>query len=40
MRVLAPPNSSNAGSHPIDITVNGSIDGAGTARARQTNNFL
>jgi hypothetical protein len=35
MRVLAPPNSSNAGSAPIDIIVNGSIDGAGTVRVRQ-----
>ena len=35
MRVLAPPNSSNAGSAPLDIIVNGNIDGAGTARARQ-----
>ena len=36
MRVLAPPNSSNAGSQPIDIIVSGSIDSAGTARARQS----
>jgi hypothetical protein len=36
MRVLAPPNSSNAGSRPIDIIVNGSIDGAGTARVLQS----
>ena len=36
MRVLAPPNSSNAGSHPIEMIVNGSIDGSGTARVRQS----
>jgi hypothetical protein len=36
MRVLAPPNSSNAGSRPIDIIVNGTIDGTGTARVRQS----
>ena len=36
LRVLAPPNSSNAGSAPLDLIVNGSIDGAGTARARQS----
>jgi hypothetical protein len=35
MRVIAPPNSSNAGSRFIDITANGQIDGAGMARARQ-----
>jgi hypothetical protein len=38
MRVLAPPNTSNAGSHPIDIIVTGSIDGTGTVRARQSSN--
>jgi hypothetical protein len=36
MRILAPPNSSNAGSRPIDIIVNGTIDGTGTARVRQS----
>jgi hypothetical protein len=36
MRVLAPTNSSNAGSSPIDITVSGSIDSTGTARVRQS----
>lgn len=36
MRLLAPTNSSNAGSHPIDIIVNGSIDSAGTARVRES----
>jgi hypothetical protein len=35
MHVLAPPNASNAGSAPIDLIVNGTIDGSGTARARQ-----
>jgi hypothetical protein len=35
MHVVAPPNSSNAGSFPIDLVVNGTIDGAGTVRARQ-----
>jgi hypothetical protein len=36
MRVLAPPNSSNAGSAPIDLIVNGTIDGVGTVHARQS----
>ncbi len=36
MRALAPTNSSNAGSAPIDIIVNGTIDGAGTARVRES----
>ena len=36
MSLLAPTNSSNAGSHPIDIIVNGSIDRAGTARVRES----
>ncbi len=36
MRVLAPSNSSNAGSAAIDIIVSGSIDGTGTVRARQS----
>jgi hypothetical protein len=35
MHVVAPPNSSNAGSAPIDLVVNGTIDGSGTVRARQ-----
>jgi hypothetical protein len=38
MRVVAPPNTGNAGSHPIDIIVNGTIDGTGTAHARQSSN--
>jgi hypothetical protein len=36
MHVVAPSNSSNAGSRPIDIIVNGTIDAAGTARVRQS----
>ena len=36
MQVVAPPNSSNAGSFPIDLVVNGTIDGSGTVRARQS----
>ena len=35
LHVVAPPNSSNAGSAPIDLVVNGSIDGAGTVHALQ-----
>jgi hypothetical protein len=35
LHVVAPPNSSNAGSSPIDLVVNGTIDGSGTVRARQ-----
>jgi hypothetical protein len=35
MHVVAPPNASNAGSVPIDLVVNGTIDGSGTVRARQ-----
>lgn len=33
MRISAPPN--NGGSQPIDIDLRGTIDGAGTVRARQ-----
>lgn len=36
MRSLAPPGSN--GFRPIEIVVNGAIDGAGTARIRQTGN--
>ena len=36
MQLVAPPNSSNAGSAPIDIAVTGTIDGSGTARARES----
>ena len=35
MHVVAPPNASNAGSAPIDLVVNGTIDGSGMVRARQ-----
>jgi hypothetical protein len=35
MQVVAPPNTSNAGSAPIDLVVNGTIDGSGMVRARQ-----
>ena len=35
LHVVAPPNASNAGSAPIDLVVNGSIDGSGTVHARQ-----
>ena len=35
MRVIAPPNSSNAGAFPLNINANGTIDSTGTARARQ-----
>ena len=35
LHVVAPTNASNAGSSPIDLIVNGSIDGSGTVRARQ-----
>jgi hypothetical protein len=38
MRIVAPPNSSNAGSAPLDIIVNGKLDNTGTARVRQTSN--
>ena len=36
MHVLAPPNTSNAGSAPIDLITTGAIDGSGTARVRQS----
>jgi hypothetical protein len=35
LRVIAPPNSGNAGSRFIDMTANGAIDASGTVRARQ-----
>ena len=35
LHVVAPTNASNAGSSPIDLIVNGTIDGSGTVRARQ-----
>ncbi len=34
MRIAAPPN--NGGSQPIELNVHGTINGAGTVRARQT----
>ena len=36
MHVLAPPNTSNAGSAPIDLITTGTIAGSGTARVRQS----
>ena len=33
MQLVAPPNSSNAGSAPIDLAVSGTIDGSGTTRS-------
>jgi hypothetical protein len=36
MRVLAPNNS--GGAQPLDMNVNGTIDGTGAVRARQTSN--
>jgi hypothetical protein len=36
--LLAPPNSSNAGSSPLSLSVSGQIDSAGTAHVRQTSN--
>ena len=36
MHVLAPPNTSNAGSAPIDIITTGAIDGSGTVRVRES----
>ena len=38
MGLVAPPNSSNAGSQPLNLSMNGQIDSTGTARARQTSN--
>ena len=36
LRFVAPPGS--GGYRPIELTVSGSIDGAGTVRARQSSN--
>jgi len=36
--LVAPSNSSNAGSQPLNLSMNGQIDSTGTARARQTSN--
>ena len=38
MDLVAPPNSSNAGSQPLNLSVTGQIDSTGTARVRQTSN--
>jgi hypothetical protein len=35
MRIIAPPNSSNAGAFPLEMNANGTIDGSGIARVRQ-----
>lgn len=36
--LVAPSNSNNAGSQPLNLTVSGNIDTSGTARVRQTSN--
>ena len=36
LQVVAPPNSSNAGSAPIDLVTTGTIDDSGTVRVRQS----
>lgn len=38
MGLVAPSNSNNAGSQPLNLSVSGQIDGTGTARVRQTSN--
>jgi hypothetical protein len=38
MGLIAPPNSGNAGSQPLNLSVSGQIDSTGTARIRQTSN--
>jgi len=38
MDLVAPPNSNNAGSQPLNLSVTGQIDSTGTARVRQTSN--
>jgi hypothetical protein len=38
MGLVAPSNSSNAGSQPLNLSVSGQIDSAGTAHVRQTSN--
>jgi hypothetical protein len=38
MGLVAPSNSNNAGSQPLNLSVNGQIDSTGTARVRQTSN--
>jgi hypothetical protein len=34
--LVAPPNSGNAGSQPLNLSVTGNIDSAGTARVRES----
>ncbi len=36
--LVAPSNSGNAGSQPLNLSLNGQIDSTGTIRARQTSN--
>jgi hypothetical protein len=38
MRILTPTNSSNAGSRPVEVNLNGSVDATGTVHARQIGN--
>ena len=38
MRILTPTNSSNAGSRPVEVNLNGSVDANGTVHARQIGN--
>ena len=38
MGLVAPPNSGNAGSQPLNLSVGGQIDSTGTAHVRQTSN--
>ena len=38
MRILTPTNSSNAGSRPVEVNLNGSVDTNGTVHARQIGN--
>jgi hypothetical protein len=36
MGLVAPSNSSNAGSQPLNLSVSGNVDSAGTARVRES----
>jgi hypothetical protein len=38
MGLVAPSNSNNAGSQPLNLSVSGQVDSTGTARVRQTSN--
>ena len=38
MGLVAPPNASNAGSQPLNLSVGGQIDSTGQARVRQISN--